>query len=100
MKTSMIRNLLIAAIALVVLLTVLFAYLMSSRLSSIKEESDSITYTPAKFNKDHPISIVYELQSMSLASSLAALDTTTNASSDFDKVAGFLPKIHHFIKIR
>jgi len=95
MKTSMIRNLLIAAIALVVLLTVLFAYLMSSRLSSIKEESDSITYTPAKFNKDHPISIVYELQSMSLASSLAALDTTTNASSDFDKVAGFLPKIHH-----
>ncbi len=92
MKTSMIRNLLIAAIALVVLLTALFLYLMSS-LSSIKEQSDNIIYTPAKFDKNHPISIVYELQSMTLASSLAALDTTTNATSDFDKVAGFLPKI-------
>ena len=92
MKTSMTRNLLMGTVALIVLLAALFVYLMSS-LSAISEESASISYTPAPLNKNHPVSLVYELQSLSLASSLAALNTTTSATSDFDKVAGFLPKI-------
>ncbi|MCK5698195.1 MAG: HAMP domain-containing histidine kinase [Gammaproteobacteria bacterium] len=93
MQKSMIRYLLMGSIALIIVLFLLFIFFMT-KLTPLSHDSNEAYYQPKIFNEEHPVSMVYELQSLSLASSLAALSTTTKLNSDFDKVTNFLPKMN------
>ncbi len=92
MKKSIMHSLLIGSIALIILLLALFIFFMI-KLNSLSTESDALYSQPNAFNTKHPVAMVYELESLNLASSLAALNTTTKSNSDFDKVTSFSPKI-------